>query len=234
MAFLDSLPVGEISPASPGTTLTTFDLAEYGPTDWAYWNTEDPSDASGVPTNERSGATLIGSVSPVGGGSLRGTTSAFNSGASYDFSGGTSPVSGSVTRPTGLFNSQLDADGSGVSFSVTLPTLQTHEIYVWAAAFNVTTGTLTASLSGATNYVSTGIFGDTGPVKNTFLYKITATPDMIGDEVSFSIVNTDSGGSSGNILISAVAVAAVPEPGSAGLWLGGMSLVFLLSRRRRR
>ena len=54
---------------------TTYDLSAMGTNDWAYWSSSASSGVSGVPTNEMSGATLIGSMSAVGGGTLRGSTS---------------------------------------------------------------------------------------------------------------------------------------------------------------
>ncbi|MBC2602205.1 PEP-CTERM sorting domain-containing protein [Puniceicoccus vermicola] len=227
--------VGELVNGSPYRENTVFDLSEYGTSDWAYWNTTASSLASGSPTNEMNGGSMIGDISVIGSGSLRGSKASTKPAASYSFTNGTSPVSGTVQQPSGLFSKSLTSDGSGVSLAIILVEVRTYEIYLWTGAYNVSVGTLSAKFKGKENptFVNSEITAGTG-TKAIFLYRLTVTPDQAGDELIVDVVNTDSGGGNAHILLSGAAVSAVPEPSSAGLWILGFTLAYFVSARRRR
>ena len=227
--------VGELVNGSPYRENTVFDLSEYGTSDWAYWNTTASSLASGSPTNEMNGGSMIGDISVIGAGSLRGSKASTKPAASYSFTNGTSPVSGTVQQPSGLFSNSLATDGSGVSLAIILEEVRTYEIDLWTAAFDVTKGTLTATLNESSFVNSEISAGTVGGIKPVFLYRLTVTPDQAGDVLEIRLVNTKSGsGESGHVLLSGAAVSAVPEPSSAGLWILGFTLAYFVSARRRR
>ena len=215
-----------------------FDLTSLGTADWAYWNTSSNPATGGPKTNEKSGGTAIGTISPVGGGDVRGSTSGTRPVYDFTFTDGTSPVSGTVDNAIGLFNTQLDTVGAGVSLDVILPAATTYAVYVWAGAYETDVATFAASVSGATDYVNTSLSHTGGAPKASALYTLTVTPDTAGDTLGLSLTLTDDGsGGSSNVLISGVAVAAVrqpdliPEP--ATLSLLGLGALLALRRRRR-
>ena len=94
---------------------TTYNLSAMGTNDWAYWSSSASSGVSGVPTNEMSGATLIGNMSAVGGGTLRGSTSTTRPAYDFAYANGATPVSGITSNVVGLFNTQLNTAGAGVT-----------------------------------------------------------------------------------------------------------------------
>lgn len=219
---------------------TTFDLTSIGTLDWAYWTLE-ANPASGAPTNSKNGATLIGSATAVGGGSVRGsmTTTGAVPESYFIFSDGTSPASATTgVMTTGIFNTQLVTTGAGVGILVDLPTVQTYTVYIWASAFSLSSSTFTAALSGATSFVSTALVDNTSSsAKDTYLITLTVTPDTAGDDLTLTAVAGTSGGASSHILISGIAVSpfAIPEPGTAGALAGVAALAAgMLARRRRR
>jgi hypothetical protein len=215
-----------------------FDLTALGTSDWAYWATTS-NPASGVPTNSKLGGTLISNISAVGGGNVRGSTSTTRPVYDFVFTDGTTPTMGTADNVRGLFNTQLDMVGAGVALDLILPTTGTHTITLWVSGFNGA-GELTASLSGATDYVNvTPLFGGDAE-KDSAYYTLTASPDTAGDILNLSyILNTDTGSSS-HVLISGVAispaplVAAVPEPSTWTLASVAMLALGFARRRQRR
>lgn len=228
--------VGSVSPEFSGNT--TYNLTDMGTLDWAYW-TMEPNPATGVPTNSKSGASLISSATAIGGGSVRGSTTTGSVPENYfTFSDGTTTASNTTgVMTTGIFNTQLVTSGAGVRLTVDLPTVQTYTVYVWASAFALNTSNFTVALSGATSFVSTVIkdVTTTGP-KDTYLITLTVTPDTAGDDLTISATAGSSAGGSSHILFSGIAVAAstIPEPGSASALAGiGALAAGVLARRRR-
>jgi hypothetical protein len=218
---------------------TTFNLTDMGTLDWAYWN-QEPSPATGVPTNSKSNATLIGSATAVGGGSVRGSTSTSSMPENiFTFSNGsTTASSSSGVQATGIFNTQLTQSGAGVSILVDLPTVQTYTVYIWASAFAMNSSTFTAALSGATSFVSTALVDNTSSsAKDTYLITLTVTPNTAGDDLTLTAVAGTSGGASSHVLISGIAVSpfAIPEPGTSAA-LAGVAVLGAgaLGVRRRR
>jgi hypothetical protein len=219
---------------------TTFNLTSMGTLDWAYWNLESPTSASGAPTNSKNGATLIGSATALGGGSVRGslTTAGAVPESYFTFTDGSPTSSGTGVMSTGIFNTQLATTGAGVSILVDLPTVQTYTVYIWASAFAMSSSTFTTALSGATSFVSTALVDNTSSsAKDTYLITLTVTPNTAGDDLTLTAVAGTSGGASSHVLISGIAVSpfAIPEPGTSAA-LAGVAVLgagaFGVRRRR--
>lgn len=249
LAFIVLLAGFAVAPAMSAATVsgvvsadfsgnTTFNLTNLGTLDWAYWNLED-NPASGAPTNSKSGATLIGSATAIGGGGVRGSTTTTGAvpESYFTFTDGSSTGTGTAVMSTGIFNTQLVKAGAGVSILVDLPTVQTYTIYIWASAFSLSSSTFTAALPGAKSFVSTAIIDNTGSAtKDTYLVTLTVTPDAAGDDLTISAAAGTSIGASSHILISGLAVSsvAIPEPGTSVLLAGFMALGFAVTAVRRR
>lgn len=215
-------------------TTETFDLTALGAADWAYWSTS-ANPAVGTPANKKSGGVLVTGLYAVGGGSLRGSSSATQPGITFTYTDGTSPAAGSIAKPTGLFNTQLDIVGAGVGLSIVLPTAETYLVSVWGGAFgNVgVQGAFTASLPGATSYSDTSLTDNYDTTKNSVLYQLTVTPDNANDVLDLSLVlGAQTASANEHVLINGVSLAVIPEPGTLGL-LGLAGLAAMLCRRRR-
>lgn len=209
----------------------SFDLTTLGTGDWAYWSTTS-NPAGGTPTNRQSGSTIIGDLTTVGGGSLRGSSSSVQPTNQFTFSDGTSPSSGTVSQPTGLFNTQLDSVGVGVALEFTLPAAQTYQIHLWGSVLEGQ-GTLSTSLAGAadtdTVINATGLSTDLH--KGAGEFTLTVTTDHPGDVLSVSFVLSQDLGNPAHTLISGATVTAVPEPASISL-LAALGCLLLVRRRR--
>ena len=169
-------------------------------------------------------------MSVVGGTGIRGAGSAAT--GTYSFTDGTSPAADSEITLTGLLNRSLGEEDTGVQFTITLPTIQSYEIHVFAPNFsNAENATfqLTAIL-GTETYSSPLVGGGNPP--STQLHTLTVTPDSADQVITIENVirNVGSDGN-GHARISAVAVRAIPEP--SALMLLGLSSVFLSVRKRR-
>ncbi|MBI1367542.1 MAG: hypothetical protein GC162_02695 [Planctomycetes bacterium] len=212
------------------STVTSFDLTSLGHDDWAYWNTTAASGHSGAPTNEKNGASLINSMSIVGSGTLRGSSSSSQPRASYSFTNGTSPASGSVAQATGLFSTVLDTNGVGVKFTITLPTVDTYIVNVWAGVFGGT-ATFTASMTGATSFTNAFTAANLTP-KPTNQYRLFVTPDNANDVLTISMVMTADNTTQGSsqAFITGAAVTGIPTPAALP---AGLTLLSLVGLRRR-
>lgn len=211
-----------------------FDLTALGTSDWAIWDTSsDP--ASGVPTNEKSGGTLIGSMSAIGGGNLRGSTSTTRPPYDFTFTDGISPPVGSVDNVNSLFNTDLGTVDVGVGLDVTLPTTNTHTVTVWVSGFEGE-GELTASLPGATSYVDSSTVFDGDNPKDAGYYTLSVTPDSANDVLNLSHILDVSDGGNAHVMISAVSVSEIasPVPEPSTLLLALLGVGGLLMQRRRR
>ena len=73
-----SLPLSAATLMGDRTTVATadpaFNLTSFGSSDWAYWETT-ANPAASTPTDEKSGAAIISSMTAVGGGDVRGSSS---------------------------------------------------------------------------------------------------------------------------------------------------------------
>lgn len=211
----------------------SFDIDNYGEKDWALWQKNAGTTSSNAtPSNEKSGATLISSMSLVGTGSS--FTASTNAAPNWDFSytgGLKAPTSGISTDVNGVFNGTLKTQGNGVGLTITLPTTGTYNIYLWAAGFSLSNGQLTATLANAPNAVSTGLTDDAATLKDMYLYTLTVQANAVNDVVSLSLINNDaSPNNSSHVIISAAAIQLVPEPST--LLLYALGALALLRRRR--
>lgn len=214
------------------------DLTTLGVTDWAIWDHPNVSDdpVPAFPSNRKLGGSGISDLSPVGGGNLRGLN-AVTSPATFDFSytDGTAPVSQSNFVPRGIGNTQLDNVGSGFSLTVEGTTFGTNTVQLYVSGFNGT-GSLTASLNGATSYLnSSGVYGGS---KSAVLYTIEFQPDSDTDLLTLQYVLGSDTGTSAHVLLEAVALTQAPEPTPipepSSLSLAALSLAAFAGFRRKR
>jgi len=173
---------------------------------------------------------LIGDMSPVGGGNLRGSTSTNKPIYDFVYTDGTSPAAGSVSDSIGLFNSLLGSNGvgDGVQVDVIAPTADPFTIYLWATGYRAT-GQLTATM-GSVLDTDSYTFGDRRPGR---FFAIDVDPDAGGELVNLQWIMTAQ--SDGNANVSLTAVAAnpgVPEPASAVLLMLAVPAVAARLRRR--
>lgn len=216
-------------------SVTSYNLTALGTLDWAYWDVLSNSTITppAAPTNEKSGGSLISGIGAIGGisGTVRGSTASTKPLGSYSFTDGTSPTSGSVTQATGLFNATLNTLGTGVTVSVMLPAVQTYQIDVWGAAFDAT-ATFQATLPGATAFTNSTLSGPASGVKASALYTLLAKPDTAGDTLTINLtVSALDGADLSHVILSGVAVSAVPTPAALP---SGLGLLILMTIRRRR
>lgn len=207
-----------------------FNLTTLGTVDWAYWTGQ----GTGTPSNEKLTGTLIGNITAIGGDGVSGSTSSTLPAFDFDFVDGTSPVTGTANNPTGRFNNPTNTAGIGVSLDLTLPTTDTYTINLFASAFRVDISTFTASIDGASDFVSTGLDHAGSGSKQGGLYTLSVTPDTAGDVLSLDLILTDIGSNGfANVGYSAITVSAtpIPEPASAAVAMMGLGL--LATRRRR-
>jgi hypothetical protein len=219
------------------TTLvpTPVNLTTVGSLDWAYWA---PITGTGVaplvpPTNEKTSGTAIGGLDTVGGGSLRGSTTA-STVERYSWSDGTSPATGTNASLAGLiFNSQIGTSAAGKGWKLTIagdPAVE-RVVTLYLGGFSAT-GNLVLTLNGvAAPLTDTKTFTSANP-KQMDVYTLRFQPDALSDlltvEYTASAITDPT---NGHVGLQAVAVGlAVPEPGGAGLlFLGSLALC----RRRR-
>ena len=129
--------------------------------------------------------------------------------------------------------------GRGVTLDFTLATAgQQYSINIWTAGFATQTATVVGSLTGATSYNSgglggsgdSGFYGDYNNPKEQYLYTFLVTADNANDVFNFSIVSGGTQGASSHVLITAASIAAVPEPSTFALLLGGIGALFFIRR----
>lgn len=220
------------APMSPPSNLTT-----EGSLDWAYWASNVGTVVPGpvAPTNDKSGGTIISSLSVVGSGSgLRGSTSADANGR-YTWTDGTSPVSGSNVNLSGglVFSNTLGQNGQGFSFTLQGNPLTPYYVVLHAGGF-AATGTLTLFLNGVQMVSDSSlVFANIGP-KQVAAYQILFQPDNLTDVLtvqftSSSVLDT----SFSHVGIEAVTVgltSVIPEPSVA--LLGGLGSLLVFRRRK--
>jgi len=204
------------------STTESSNLTVLGVLDWAFWNKTDSNTgvAAVAPTNRKSGASMIGSITAFSGTELvRGSVSTNKPAVDFTFSNGASPSTGTVENITGIFNTTLNTADVGVQVSITLPTTDTYQVLVWAPNYSnsALTTQLTAQLGDA-SYSSPG--EATGNPKPTYLHTLIVTPDEAGQVLQIRHVLTvaapEGGDGASHALLSAVAVSlAPPQPPSS-------------------
>lgn len=204
-----------------------FNLTALGNVDWAYWETT-ASSTSGDATNEKAGASVVGSLSAINGTGLRGSTA--NTKADFTFTDGTSPVSTTVNNVSGVFNQTLNIEDVGLSLDLTLPTAKTYTVYLWLSIYDGT-GTLTATLPTASLTDDTNLSAALGTEKFTYLYTLEVTADNPGEVLNLDLVLGVNGtdGNLSHVLIDGVAVS-IPTPASLP---AGLGLLVLACMKRR-
>lgn len=209
------------------------DLTTDGPLDWAYWAPTGSGLTPPVaPTNEKASASLISSMSVVGGTTLRGSGSSTTLGR-YTWTDGTSPATGTNASLAGLiFNGDLGTSAAGKGLSITLtgdPSV-TRYANLYFGGF-AATATLTLTLNGATTVIDASqVFANTNP-KQLAVYAISYRPDSAADLLTVQYTAsaiTDT--TNGHVGAQAVTVSNVPEP--AVLSAASFGLLLLMRRRR--
>lgn len=215
---------------SNGVAIGDVDLTEVGTTNWAAWDVRVSSTSSSIaPTQfKESGNGTISSISPFGDSAVRGTTSysiytdTFTWTTPDENSNTAAPSDG---RLSGIFNSNLDTIGNGVSFNITdLATLtggQYYQINVYTSTFRGT-GKFNADINGGTAITQLGLEHDT--TKNTDYFSIAYNPDDISDSlnISYELFSKTTAGSS-HTVIQAVGISIVPEPSCYALIAGALA-----------
>lgn len=220
-AVITGTPVG--SPPLPAN------LTAAGTLDWAVWNHSDQAGFASMSPSHRmlNGAGIISNATAVGGdGQVRGSSTLSN--VTVSFTNGIGGTSASGMGVAGVFNHELNTNGSGVQVDITLPNPGQYAVSIWVSGRSGQ-GVLTAALPGATTYTNSAYTYTTNKLAR--LYQLDVTADNPMDVLNISYVLANSANNSSHALIAAVAVSAVPEPTAlAGLGLLGVGL---LSRRRR-
>ena len=141
-----------------------------------------------------------------------------------------------------LANDQLDDDGEGIGFTITVPTTDVYIATVYIGAYITDENPLTASLPGATTYLGETSGGNAPGAKSKTVYAWTLefqadAVDGVSNVLTLSAALDEAGTSSSNSHVSLQAVTlapaptAIPEPASALLLLAGS--IPLIARRRR-
>ena len=216
---------GSLNTAPP----TSVNLTTEGTFDWAIWNISTSLSTPRLPTNTKNGGPqAISAISAVGGGSVRGFTQVPTELYSYT-DGKNTPTT--LTNSTQNFaaNSDLDTLGRGVSLTITGDPTKVYKVDVWTSGFNAT-GTLTATLAGATTYSASNSYLAS---KTPALFSFTFQPNSVTDLLNIQYVMTADNGSSAHVGIQAVTIAVVPEPASFALLAGGIGSLLCFRRPRR-
>ncbi|MGE9268297.1 MAG: PEP-CTERM sorting domain-containing protein [Verrucomicrobiales bacterium] len=224
---------------SSATASGSYNLTDLGSSDWAYWSTTANNSHSGAALNSKSGASLIGDLTAIGGNpagtgnTLRGS-SASNVVNTFSWTGdGFSPASGSNGTVRGIFNTTLDATDAGVRLTVTLTDAATYSLNLWTLVFDGTS-TLTVSDDGgsSTLFTSSGESFGTGNPKGSHLHTLTVTTDTPGTTLTIDNILTVNGNLNGSSHagFSGAAISVIPEPSAMILTSIGALLVF---RRKR-
>ncbi|MBI1371053.1 MAG: hypothetical protein GC162_20680 [Planctomycetes bacterium] len=215
---------------TPIPTTTSFPLTSNNTLDWAYWNTTSTGLSSPLaPTNRKAGGSLISGVSKIGGSSLRGSSTTTR--VSFAFSDGASPTNGPASNVSGIFNSTLNSNGVGVTLNVTLPTVDTYFISVWAGAFDGTVR-FQATLPGATTFLNTAFTAGHSSPKEAALYYLLATPNSPGDVLTLNLTLLNTASTNAHVLLAGLAVV-IPAPSAFPAGLSLLSLPLLRRRPRK-
>jgi hypothetical protein len=188
-----------------------YSLTALGSEDWVYWHT---GSSGGTPSNDKLGGSLISDAFIVGTGTgmSRPSTSLYNTTLDFTYTEGASPASGTVSKPSGVYNTEPNLVGEGVGLTINLPTDDTYIVSVFVAGYNGE-GKFTAYLPGAPQYVNTEFLDGAVPSfdKDSAVYTLTATPRTAGDDLTVEFVlNKDTAAYDYLILVGAAVRLAPP------------------------
>ena len=225
---LDSVERVNATPATP------VDLTAQGSLDWAYWAPDTGTALSPPvpPTNDKVSGSLIGSLSNVGGSTLRGSATS-STVERYSFTDGTSPTSGTNASLRGLiFNTDIGsiADGKGLQLTIAGNPMAERVVTLYLGGFGATAN-LTLSLNGVASPItdSSQTFSNANP-KHIAIYTLRFRPDLFSDLLTVQYTaSAITDAVNGHVGLQAVAVG-IPEPGVIAL--APLGALLLWSRRR--
>lgn len=231
---------------SSATATSDVDLSSLGTTNWAAWDSASGSTSSiGATHFKASGTGTISAITGSDGTNVRGTG---NTGSypSDVFSWTQSDESSNLAAPadgiiSGVFNSSLDDDTVGITFSITnlasLGGSGYYEINLFATAFRAQ-GALSADINGDGGSLISQNGTTQDAVKNTDRYTIAYNPDSSSDVLNIYydvlVDLSGSGDTSSHAAFQAVTISAVPEPSAFALISGGLAMAWITLARRRR
>lgn len=222
---------------------TSANLSADGTTDWAVWEVRTASSSNFAPTTSKSGGNAIGSVTNIGGSTMRGTNNGTNvSTGRYTWTGGDPTLArtdytlnGSLLFNDAALNSDIREDaGFSVSIQGGLAGVPNY-LVLYLGGF-LATANLQITLNGATTLLDTSIvYGSSNP-KQTAVYQVVFTPDNVNDVLTVNYIATGTSSSqNSHVGIEAISLgltSVIPEPGSVAL--GAIGAALLLGRRNRR
>jgi len=190
----------------------TYNLSELGSEDWVYWDTDS---SGGTPSNSRQVGNLISNAVLVGTGSLaRPSTANYNTTLDFTYTDGVDPSSGTVSKPSGVFNNEFTA-GNGVGVVIDLPSTKTYQITIFVSGYDAVAGTLTASLPGATDFVNAEYKDGTSSVKDSAFFTLFVTADNAGDDLTIEFIkHMNNANQYDFVILAGVAVGIAPPRGS--------------------
>ncbi|MBX3741363.1 MAG: PEP-CTERM sorting domain-containing protein [Akkermansiaceae bacterium] len=214
------------------------DLSARGTLGWAAWNYTSTTTATGGGTidasSRKSGGPTVGNagyISAIGvGGTATSIRGVGGTTTTFSFTGGTGAATtfGPATMG-GVIAGDLNAVGHGVSLSILGDPSLTYRVSVWVTGQGAT-GTMTATLPGATTPSLTMVHGNDS--RNLGLFTYDFRPDTAGQALNLTYtLTTDNTYLSSHVGIQAVSVEVIPEPSSAIALVGGLALLGLRRRR---
>jgi hypothetical protein len=134
-----------------------------------------------------------------------------------------------------LVNAYTPVSGGGPSnliLTITLPTAVTAFGLDFSTLFSATTATFTLS-NGFTTNVATGTYNSgTGTLGTQFLGFLSSTPF---DSIAFSVPNgVDGNDNTISYVVEDVTTAATPLPAALPLFAGGLGMIGMIAKRRKR
>ncbi len=219
---VQSVEAGMIIGNLSTTAQTNANLTTQGTQDWAVWGfANNGTSTSLTPDVTKSGGSGISNLTNISNGNpLRGIGQFGQVGgqSTFAWSNGTPTSSASNTSP-GI---QHDGVGTGIStlgegFSLTVPADTTTRTLTLYTTTNFTDSKLIASLSdgSATPYTSNVV--DLGVLDGAAIYTITYAANSPGQLLTITDITQTQDNSidnTGNVIIQAATLSAVPEPSS--------------------
>jgi hypothetical protein len=196
------------------SSVNTIDLTTLGSTDWAMLG-------QGADTNaftEMAGADYIADVAVSGG-----SKGAFEN--SYLCSWNNGAGTETATAVKGSWEASY---GATISFSVTNLEAGDYTMNVYSSKYRAN-GALTVTM-GTESVTTDFTVGGSSASSEYGVFTVNFTVDTTGDSLDVAYTTTDLGKDYGNVGITAITLASIPEPATMGM-LGLGALVTLLVRR---